>query len=86
MYKLLLTNRASKELDRLRGGMWERAREALLQLAEEPRPPGSKKLRGGFEAYRIRIGDYRAIYDIDDDKRTVTVLRVKHRRDVYRGL
>ncbi len=85
MYQLLLTNPARKDLDRLRGSTFERVREALLSLREAPRPPGYVKLRGD-PAYRIRIGDYRAIYDIDDEAQTITVLRVKHRREVYRGL
>jgi mRNA interferase RelE/StbE len=86
MYRLLLTNSARKDLDRLQGTTWGRVRDALLELRDQPRPPGCKKLRGGPQAYRIRIGDYRAIYDIDDDDSSITILRVRHRRDVYRGL
>lgn len=86
MYRLLLTSSARKDLDRLRGSTWERVRDALLALREDPRPPGCRKLPGGSDAYRIRIGEYRAVYDIDDDAETAMVLRVRHRRDVYRGL
>ncbi len=86
MYRLLLTGSARKDLDRLRGATWERVRDAILGLEEEPRPPGCRKLRGGPNTYRIRIGDYRAVYDVDDESKAVTLLRVKHRRDVYRGL
>ncbi len=82
MYRLLLKPKAQKDLDRLRGETWERVREALLALRQDPRPRGCIKLRTG--AWRIRIGDYRATYDIDDTERTVTVLRVRHRRDIYR--
>jgi mRNA interferase RelE/StbE len=78
----LLKPRAEKDLDRLRGETWERVRNALLALRQDPRPRGCIKLRTG--AWRIRIGDYRATYDIDDTERTVTVLRVRHRRDIYR--
>lgn len=86
MYRLLLTARARKDLDRLRGVEWDRVREALFALRENPRPPGCKKLQGGRFTYRIRVGDYRAVYDINDDAQSLTILRVRHRRDAYRGL
>jgi mRNA interferase RelE/StbE len=73
-------------VDRLRGGTWERVRDALLALREEPRPKGCRKLRGGTDTYRIRVGDYRAVYDVDDGEQQITILRVRHRRDVYRDL
>jgi mRNA interferase RelE/StbE len=53
-----------------------------LELEHDPRPPGCKKLRGR-DAWRIRIGDYRAIYEIDDGRLIVTVITVGHRREVY---
>jgi mRNA interferase RelE/StbE len=55
----------------------------LEGLASEPRPPGCKKLKGGHNEWRIRIGDYRAVYEIDDAAKTVDVTRVAHRREVY---
>lgn len=55
-------------------------------MREEPRPRGCRKLRGGVNNYRIRIGEYRIVYDIDDDALTVLILRVRHRREVYRGI
>ncbi len=60
-----------------------RIRQAIDALAEDPRPPNSLTLRGR-EGRRLRVGDYRVIYEVDDDRRTVTVLQVGHRRDVYR--
>lgn len=56
---------------------------AIEELAELPRPTSVKKLAGG-KGWRIRIGDYRVIYDIDDTARTITIGRVMHRREVYR--
>ncbi len=53
-----------------------------MELAFDPRPSGCKKLKGR-NAYRIRIGDYRAIYDIIDNKLIITVINVAHRKDVY---
>ena len=81
-YALLILRRAQKELENLDKTEYERVREAVFQLAENPRPNNCKKLVGR-EGWRIRIGNYRAIYEIDDTKRTVTVLHIGHRRDVY---
>jgi mRNA interferase RelE/StbE len=81
---LLLSPRAQKDLDRLVGDTWQRVREALTSLSHTLRPKGCVKLSTG--AWRVRVGEIRVLYDIDDKARTVEVLRVKHRRDVYRGL
>ena len=56
---------------------------AIGALAEEPRPTGSKKLRGAEGLYRIRVGDYRAIYRVEDDRRIVLVIDVGNRKDIY---
>ncbi|MDD5558082.1 type II toxin-antitoxin system RelE/ParE family toxin [Candidatus Methylomirabilis sp.] len=84
MHRLPLGPRAQKGLDRLVGDAWQRVREDLLMLAHTPRPKGCVKL--STSAWRIRIGDIRVLYDIDDKAKAVEVLRIKHRRDVYRGL
>jgi mRNA interferase RelE/StbE len=55
----------------------------LEHLASAPRPPGCKKLKGGDNEWRIRVGDYRIVYEIDDTARTVDVTRIGHCRDVY---
>lgn len=83
MYRLDLRPSAEKDLDRLQGETWQRVKTALKDLRADPRPAGCVKLAGG-EGWRIRIGDWRAIYDIDDGAHVVTVLRVKHRKDAYR--
>jgi len=57
-------------------------KDKLLELEHDPRPPGCKKLRGR-DAWRIRIGDYRAIYEIEDDRLIVTVITVGQRKEVY---
>ncbi len=57
---------------------------AIEGLGEEPRPVGCKKLAGAEHSYRIRVGDYRVVYEIQDDALLVFVIRVRHRRDVYR--
>jgi mRNA interferase RelE/StbE len=53
------------------------------RLAAFPRPPGCKKLKGGDTQWRIRVGDYRIVYEIDDTAKTVDVTRIAHRREVY---
>ena len=60
-------------------------REAVADLGTEPRPVGSQKLQGTDHAYRIRIGDYRAVDTVSDRLQTVTVIRVRHRKDSYRA-
>jgi mRNA interferase RelE/StbE len=55
----------------------------LERLALAPRPPGCKKLKGGDREWRIRIGAYRIVYEVDDAEKTVDVTRIAHRREVY---
>ncbi|MBO1346276.1 MAG: type II toxin-antitoxin system RelE/ParE family toxin [Hormoscilla sp. GUM202] len=62
---------------------YARVRDAIFALAEDPRPPGCLKLTNR-EGWRIRVGDYRVIYEIDDTENIVTILDVDRRRDVYR--
>jgi mRNA interferase RelE/StbE len=82
-YSVGVERRAQKQIARLSTVMQDRVETALQALAEEPRPPGCRRLtnRGGW---RIRVGDYRVIYEVDDDQLTVTILLIGHRRDVYR--
>jgi mRNA interferase RelE/StbE len=81
-YEVLILRRAQKELAALPKIDYERMRDAIMALAENPRPSGCKKLMGR-EGWRIRSGDYRAIYEIDDSQKRVTVLHIGNRRDVY---
>ena len=78
-----LTPRAARELRRLPSDVSRRVLEAVLALESDPRPPGSRKLAASDE-WRIRIGDYRVRYRIDDSSRQFTVTRIAHRREVYR--
>ena len=83
-YRVLIKPSASKELDKLAGPVIARIVPRLEQLAAQPRPAGCKKLTGGDREWRIRVGDYRVLYDIADTVRIVRVFRVRHRREVYR--
>jgi mRNA interferase RelE/StbE len=62
---------------------YDRVDRAILALADDPRPPGCTRLRGRTD-WRIRVGDYRIVYGIDDERRVVEILHVAHRREVYR--
>jgi mRNA interferase RelE/StbE len=82
-YTVLILRRAPREVQRLPQEDYERVREAMRGLAHNPRPTGCLALTGRT-GWRIRIGDYRVIYEIDDVQHTVTIVHVGHRRDVYR--
>ena len=81
--RVSLTTSAEKELQRLPAQTVARIVPRLEHLALTPRPPGCKKLKGGNKEWRVRVGDYRIVYEIDDKARTVDVTRIRHRRDVY---
>ncbi len=76
---------ALKELQRLPATLIERIFPKIENRAVEPRPAGCKKLKGGQQEWRVRVGDYRIVYVIDDAKLRVSVTRVRHRREVFEG-
>ncbi|MBI4208995.1 MAG: type II toxin-antitoxin system RelE/ParE family toxin [Deltaproteobacteria bacterium] len=82
-YPVELENRARREFLDLPEEVQRRLSQALDDLEVNPRPPGAKKLTGK-EGYRIRKGDYRILYTIDDSERLVRVYRIGHRREIYR--
>ena len=82
-YTVVFLRRAQKELGSLPITEYERVRDAIGGLATDPRPPGCKKL-SGRDGWRIRIGDYRVIYDISNTELLITVVRAGHRLDIYR--
>ncbi|MFM8658025.1 MAG: type II toxin-antitoxin system RelE family toxin [Chthoniobacterales bacterium] len=85
-YAVSLDKSAARFLLRLRDAKLKaRLDEAIESLENEPRPPGCRKLAVTSDRYRIRIGDYRIVYRIDDGKVTVLVLVIGHRREVYDG-
>ncbi len=82
-YSVLIKPSAAKELEKVPVEQRRRIATRILSLAENPRPYGCEKLTGD-DLYRIRQGDYRVVYSIEDDVLIVLVVRVGHRRDVYR--
>jgi mRNA interferase RelE/StbE len=85
VYKVELRRRVWQSLDKLPEKERRVVITALETLEQEPRPRGVEKIRG-TELWRIRKGDYRVIYYIDDREQTITVVRIGHRRDVYRSI
>ncbi len=82
-YRLAIKPSASHELERLDNQVLHRADEAILKLAENPRPHGAKKL-SGLPLYRIRVGTFRIVYEVNDAQHVVTIVTIGHRREVYR--
>ncbi len=82
-YRVALAASAEKELRELPSKLAARVVSRLEHLADVPRPSGCKKLKGGDCEWRIRVGDYRIVYEIDDAAKTVDVTRIAHRREVY---
>jgi mRNA interferase RelE/StbE len=85
-YRLEIKDSARKQIARLPKPYQRRVMAAIADLADAPRPDGVRKIVGADNAYRIRVGDYRIVYEIVDRVLTVYVVRVAHRKDVYRGL
>ncbi|QLE47609.1 type II toxin-antitoxin system RelE/ParE family toxin [Nostoc sp. C057] len=83
-YQIELSNKAAKQLKKLSADIREKINEKILELADNPRPSGVVKLENTANKYRIRVGNYRILYDIQDDILIVKVVRIGHRRDVYR--
>ncbi len=82
-YTLVIGRDAQRALARIREPDYSRILTAIQALVNDPRPRGCKKLRNR-DAWRIRIGDYRVIYEINDRQLVVTIVNVGNRRDVYR--
>jgi mRNA interferase RelE/StbE len=83
-YQVLVPKRVQREIDGLPATVRTRVVHAIDRLTDDPRPPGCVKLTGQQDEYRIRVGDYRVRYEVRDADQSVSVLRVQHRRDVYR--
>ncbi|MDP2167278.1 MAG: type II toxin-antitoxin system RelE/ParE family toxin [Thermodesulfovibrionales bacterium] len=83
-YSIFWKHSAEHDLRRLDRSIISRLLEAIEALSENPFPPQSKKLAGSESTYRIRIGDYRAIYQVGTEAKIVTVYNIRHRREAYR--
>ena len=83
VYRVRIEKQAVKALEKLERGIQRRISEAIRSLAKDLRPPGSKKMKNR-DGWRIRVGDYRVIYGINDEESVVLVAKIGHRSDVYR--
>ena len=83
-YDVSFRRSAERDMRKLDVRLQSRVLRAVERLAQDPRPDGCRKLQGSDDAYRLRVGDYRVIYTVDDAVLIVAVERVRHRRDVYR--
>lgn len=83
VYTVNLKKSAEKDLSRLSEAMHDRVIKSLLSLKQNPAPSGAKKLHGR-DGYRLRVGDYRILYQVYDIERRIEVVSIAHRKDVYR--
>jgi len=83
-YRIEVVPAAVRQLRKLDPTARRRVQAAIELLAQEPRPPGAVKLQGGEGEWRVRTGDYRIVYEIQDGRLVVLVIAVGHRRDIYR--
>ena len=82
-YAVVVSDRATREIEALPATLAARVYAKLVTLGSQPRPRGVKKLQGALDLWRIRVGDYRVIYSVDDQGRVVDVVRVRHRSKAY---
>ena len=85
MYRIEIRRQAQRALDKLPGSDFQAVIEAMKDLAQTPRPRGIEKVKS-TGLWRIRQGDYRIVYAIDDNKHLITIVRVGHRKEIYRSL
>jgi mRNA interferase RelE/StbE len=83
-YRVEVKERAIKELAKLKGDIGIKVLNSLESLASNPRPVQSQKLTDTANSFRLRVGDYRVLYQIDDKGKIITVFKVAHRREAYR--
>lgn len=85
MFTIVIKPAAENQMDRLPGNIRARVLAALENLREDPRPPKAVKVSGQENTWRIRVGDYRVVYEVHGDVLMILVVGVAHRKDVYRG-
>jgi mRNA interferase RelE/StbE len=85
LYELYIERHAEKDLKTLADSpQLSEIIKKIKALKNNPHPQGSKKIKGSHNDWRLRIGNYRVLYEINKTKRAITIMKVKHRRDVYR--
>ncbi len=84
MFEIYLERSAEKRLRNLSGNIFRRIIPNIKLLKNDPKPAGCRKIVGAERVYRIRIGDYRVVYEIDEERQRINIMAVGHRKDVYR--
>ena len=82
-YQIFIARAVQKDLNALPTEVIKRIESTLEGLTNNSRPPGCRKLKGRKNNWRIRVGDYRIVYSIDEDSRTIDIVKIRHRIDVY---
>lgn len=85
-YQIQFTTAARRQLLDLPRQLVARIDGAIQRLADDPRPSGAEKLKGHQNLYRLRVGDYRVVYTIEDTRLLIVVIKIGNRKDVYRGI
>jgi mRNA interferase RelE/StbE len=84
VYEILLEQAAEKDLKKLPAHIFKRIIPKIKELAKSPKPQRSRRIIGSKNDWRIRVGEYRIVYEIDTRAKTIRVMRIRHRKDVYR--
>lgn len=83
-YAITFARSARRELEKIDPSLARRILTTIEELSNEPRPPGCRKLQGSTNLWRVRVGDYRVVYSVDDRHRVIDITAVRHRREAYR--
>jgi mRNA interferase RelE/StbE len=84
VYEVSLERRAERDLKKLPAEVFNRIIPPVKALSENPKPSGCRKITGSKNDWRLRVGDYRVIYEINEREKAVRIMRIRHRREVYR--
>lgn len=84
MYEVYLERSAERDLKKLPADLFQRLVAHLKNLAIHPKPPGSRKIRGSVNDWRIRVGNYRIIYEVDEKAKAVRIMRIRYRKEAYK--
>jgi mRNA interferase RelE/StbE len=83
-YAIIFARSARKELEKLKDPLLSRVLERIEKLVNQPRPAGCRKLQGAEDLWRIRVGEHRVLYSVDDDRTIVDIIAIRHRSDAYK--
>ncbi|MBI2514769.1 type II toxin-antitoxin system RelE/ParE family toxin [Candidatus Wolfebacteria bacterium] len=85
-YEIFIERRAEKEFIRLPQETQNRIKLSILNLKNNPRPAQVRKISGSKNYYRLRVGDYRIVYEVDDSQKKINIFRIRHRKEAYLNL